>query len=77
MSRDFPPASAAATKARLVRLFEPGGRTRPDTGPATGWISRDSMRGDFPEVAVAADIQGAVGDRRRGEDRLVDRTAAD
>ena len=35
-----PSASAARTSARLVRLFDPGGRMEPITGRETGWISR-------------------------------------
>jgi hypothetical protein len=39
LSVDVPSASAAQTRARLVMLFEPGGRTVPCTGPLTAEIS--------------------------------------
>jgi hypothetical protein len=40
-----PSASAAQTRARLVMLFEPGGRMRPVTGVATGVMVMRSVTG--------------------------------
>jgi hypothetical protein len=42
VSNDSPSAKAAQTSARFVRLFDPGGRILPRTGP-TGRISIFSM----------------------------------
>ena len=39
---DSPSANAAQTSARLVMLFEPGGRMVPCSGPV-GWISMESV----------------------------------
>jgi hypothetical protein len=36
---DVPSAKAAQTNARLVMLFDPGGRTRARSGPAIGWMA--------------------------------------
>src|SRR5690348_15846677 len=42
-SVEVPSASAAQTRARLVMLFEPGGRIRPRIGAVTGLISIESL----------------------------------
>ena len=39
-----PFASAARIMARLVMLFEPGGRIVPLIGDFTGWISMNDIR---------------------------------
>ena len=49
VSRLGPRASAAQTSARLVMLFEPGGRALPLTGPATTGIGRGSVMASLPE----------------------------
>ena len=43
VNEDVPFAIAAIINARLVMLFEPGGRIVPDTGPFVGVISHDSI----------------------------------
>ncbi len=52
VSVETPSANAAQTRARFVMLFDPGGRTRPRIGPATGLISSGSVmrrRGRFSD----------------------------
>ena len=43
VSRLVPSASAAQTRARLVMLFDPGGRAEPVTGSATGGIGSGAV----------------------------------
>jgi hypothetical protein len=38
-----PSANAARIMARLVMLFDPGGRMEPLIGESTGWISMEFM----------------------------------
>ena len=72
LSSERPPAKAAQTRARLVMLFEPGGRIEPWIGPQ-GWISMASVIvGSIPvegfwgqgHVARAAPIAWLSGCRR-------------
>ena len=55
-----PSASAAATRARLVMLFDPGGTTVASSGPATG-----SMRGHRRRHAVSPAVARWAGTRGR------------
>jgi hypothetical protein len=50
-----PSHNAAISKARLVRLFDPGSDTSPRTGCVKGWIGRMSGRGMGDGKILAAE----------------------
>src|SRR6516164_6569650 len=77
-SSESPLASAAATKARFVRLFEPGGRIVVSNGLAIGWISMASIvLRDLPRMLAATNVERAFRHRWRRQDLLADRSLAD